>query len=245
MLTWSRARRALALGCIVSLCACGYDDSAYAPPEVTEQTGEEAGDATTTSTTPATSSGPAGASPPATSPLALAVVTAELPAGTVGAEYAAQLVASGGTTPYTWSIAAGQLPAGLSFAPSGAISGTPTAEGAFELTVQVQDASPSPQSATRTLSIVVSADLTITTSTLPPGTSGVRYDARVFVVGGAAPYTFRVSGGALPSGLALDPASGDVAGTPAAAGSYTATISVEDSSVPPNGAERVFTIEIR
>ena len=44
---------------------------------------------------------------------ALSITTASLAGGTVGVAYSATLTASGGTAPYTWSIASGSLPDGL------------------------------------------------------------------------------------------------------------------------------------
>ncbi len=69
----------------------------------------------------------------------LGVTTTSLSGGTVDAVYSATLVASGGTSPYTWSIESGSLPDGLSLSTAGAISGTPTAEGDFSFTVKVTD----------------------------------------------------------------------------------------------------------
>ena len=57
----------------------------------------------------------------------LTITTTSLPTGNVGTSYTATLTATGGTTPYTWSISQGSLPPGLSLAGStGIISGTPT-----------------------------------------------------------------------------------------------------------------------
>ncbi len=83
----------------------------------------------------------------------LAVTTADLPAGTVGTAYSEPLTASGGTTPYTWTLGSGALPAGLSLSPAGLISGTPTTPATATFTVRVSDGSASAQ---RQLSIVVS-----------------------------------------------------------------------------------------
>ena len=70
----------------------------------------------------------------------LVITTSSLPAGTVGTPYNAALAATGGSTPYTWSLAAGRLPRGLSLAPStGVISGTPTKRETITLTVRVTD----------------------------------------------------------------------------------------------------------
>jgi large repetitive protein len=164
VITWSQRHRALALAWLVSLCACGYDDSPYDPA-----TGD--GDATTT---PAPSTPTSPASPTPTYPSALTVVTTELPDGALGEAYSAQLTASGGTTPYAWSVVAGMLPPGLSLdLATGAVFGAPTSAGTFHFTVQVTDASPSPLSASRALSIVVSPDPTLAPTALSDGAAGV------------------------------------------------------------------------
>ena len=86
------------------------------------------------------------------------VATTSLPNGMVNGAYSATLAATGGTTPYTWSIVGGFLPPGLSLDPvAGALSGTPSAYGVFNFTVQVSDASTLPQTASSQLSISISA----------------------------------------------------------------------------------------
>src|ERR1700755_771011 len=57
----------------------------------------------------------------------LSITTTSLPGGQVNRAYSATLVATGGTAPLSWTISSGALPAGLTLASSGAISGTPTA----------------------------------------------------------------------------------------------------------------------
>ncbi|MBI5399600.1 hypothetical protein HZB07_03175, partial [Candidatus Saganbacteria bacterium] len=59
-------------------------------------------------------------------PAAPTITTSSLPSGTVGIAYSQALAATGGTTPYTWSISAGTLPAGLTLSSAGVISGSPT-----------------------------------------------------------------------------------------------------------------------
>jgi hypothetical protein len=83
----------------------------------------------------------------------LAIVTATLPNGTSGTPYGASLVATGGTPPYTWSLASGTLPTGLSLSGAGAISGTPTATGVFNFAVLVTDSAA--RTATGNLSITI------------------------------------------------------------------------------------------
>jgi hypothetical protein len=63
-----------------------------------------------------------------------------LPNGTVGVAYHQTITATGGFgAPYTWSLAGGQLPPGLTFDDHGVISGTPTTPGTFHFTVSVDD----------------------------------------------------------------------------------------------------------
>jgi hypothetical protein len=96
------------------------------------------------------------------------IITSSLPSGTGGSAYSQTLQASGGTTPYTWSITSGSLPTGLSLNSStGVISGIPTTGGTFSFTIQLKDASN--QTATKSLSITI--NVSDTTPPAPP--SGV------------------------------------------------------------------------
>jgi len=84
----------------------------------------------------------------------LAITTNSLPNGTANMAYSAPLAASGGTSPYTWSITSGSLPPGLTLN-SGAITGMPTTVGTSNFTAQVQDRNN--QTATKALSISIAA----------------------------------------------------------------------------------------
>ncbi len=75
-----------------------------------------------------------------TSGTELIITTPSLPDGEAGVAYGTEsLSAIRGTEPYTWSLAQGTLPPGLSLSPAGEIGGTPTAAGQFAFTVQVED----------------------------------------------------------------------------------------------------------
>lgn len=66
---------------------------------------------------------------------------ATLPNGTLGVAYSNSVSASGGASPYIFSVSAGSLPPGLSLASSnGLISGTPTTSGAYNFTIEAIDA---------------------------------------------------------------------------------------------------------
>jgi putative Ig domain-containing protein/Ig-like domain-containing protein len=85
---------------------------------------------------------------------ALEIVTTSLANGTVGMPYSAQLMATGGTAPYSWSLATRQgLPPGLLISSAGQISGMPTRAGNYGFRVVVADAAS--QSVTERLVIVV------------------------------------------------------------------------------------------
>ena len=161
----------------------------------------------------------------------LVISNASLPSASLGVPYSQSLSAGGGLAPYNWTILSGAVP-GLSIdASSGLLSGTPTTAGTYSTKIQVVDSAASPQhTASRTFSITVSpAALTITTqSPLSGGTAGVAYSQPLAALGGAAPYTWSATG--LPSGLAIDPNSGTISGTPAAAGTFQVPVTVTDSN---------------
>jgi hypothetical protein len=75
-------------------------------------------------------------------PAALRILTTSVPAAVVKVPYSVALSAQGGVAPYTWKVAAGTLPSGLSLAASsGVISGIPMEAGQFSFSVQVTDSS--------------------------------------------------------------------------------------------------------
>jgi hypothetical protein len=87
----------------------------------------------------------------------LQVTTASLPIGEANLPYSVTLAASGGFPPYTWSITQGALPSGLTLnATTGLISGTPTALGMSNFTLQVSDNGMPPSMANASFSIVIS-----------------------------------------------------------------------------------------
>ena len=76
-------------------------------------------------------------------PLPITVTTpSPLPPGMSGVEYPAQLLtAIGGAGTYAWSVTGGNLPAGLALTPDGTLSGIPSVQGSFPITVSATDGS--------------------------------------------------------------------------------------------------------
>jgi len=174
----------------------------------------------------------------------LVISTAALPAAVINVSYSATLTATGGLQPFTWSLASGTLPPGLSISAAGVISGTPTALGTSSFKVQVTD-SQTPTAAVdiASKSIVVNNALSITTSSLTSGSVNVPYSASLAASGGVPPYTWSVVSGSLPAGLTLS-TSGFISGTPTATGIANFTVQVTDSQTTPATATAPLSLTI-
>lgn len=145
----------------------------------------------------------------------------------VGTAYSQAIPFVGGIGPYLWTVTSGTLPDGVSLNPStGVLSGTPTVDGSFTFTVQIQS-QPTGSYTRRAYTIcmaTIDADfvdgvvgtpylVTATVSACLPGT-----------------VTGQITAGALPAGLSFDGTSGDVFGTPTLAGDSVFEISMFDSA---------------
>jgi len=175
----------------------------------------------------------------------LSVATATLPNARISASYSQTLAATGGVTPYSWSVSAGSLPAGLSLnASSGVISGTPSATGLSSFTVRVADSQSPSATATKALSIRVVTHISIVTASLQGSAPGIAYSETLIAQGGVTPYTWSISSGSLPPGLSLDGAAGVISGTPTDVGIYNFTVGVADSQSPADTAQKALHIII-
>jgi uncharacterized protein with beta-barrel porin domain len=202
-----------------------------------------------------TASNSGGTSAPATVTITVSAPTivytpSSPPAGTVGTAYSQSIAgASGGASPYTYTIVSGSLPAGMTLAGNGTLSGTPTAGGSFDFTVKATDSSTGtgPFSATSgTLTLTVNAPtITLAPVSLTNPTVGAAYSQNVTASGGTGPYTYAVTAGTLPAGLSLG-GTGALSGTPTSAGTYNVTITATDSSTGtgPYAGSRAYTITV-
>ena len=74
--------------------------------------------------------------------------------------------------------------------------------------------------------LVVTANLAVTSDSLPAGRVGTPYSATATAGGGRAPYSWHANG--LPAGLSISSASGQISGTPQAEGTTQVSLSVSD-----------------
>ena len=174
-------------------------------------------------------------------PAPLEITTASLlTSANVGSPYSVTLSATGGATPYSWSLSAGALPGGLTLSSAGLLSGTPNIAGTFGFTAKITDADAHTASAPLQIT-VAPAVLMISTSTLPNGQVGATYSITLAATGGATPYRWSLSAGALPSGLTLSSA-GVLSGTPAAAGTFSFTVTITDAGTQTASALLQITV---
>ncbi len=160
-------------------------------------------------------------------PPSLQIVPPTTFAGIVGVPFSGTLAATGGTPPYHWQIS-GQS-SWLTINPAtGALSGTPTAAGLFTFTASVTDSSGVAQTIQAQISITVVSQLQVVPPTTFAGIVGVPFSGTLVATGGTSPYHWQATG--QPSWLTINSATGALSGTPTAAGLFTFTATVTDSS---------------
>ena len=257
-------------------------------------------------------------------------ISGAMPAAVMGVSYNTTFSVSGGTAPYHFTVASGQLPSGLLLGDTtGTISGTPSQTGSFSFAVSATDSSShagknsfqvtvsnaakvavTVTPATATVSSAATAQftalvsntsnvavtwsaspgtisntglytaptvsantnatvtatsvadptrsgksaVTITATSAPPplsitttsvsgATEGTAYSNLLSASGGKSPYTWTLTAGTIPPGIALQPA-GSLSGTASQTGQFNFTVQVADSSSPKQTAARSFTLTV-
>ena len=161
---------------------------------------------------------------------ALSIQQQSLQPTIVGRPYSFQLTAEGGGGQF-WSLASGTLPPGITLSQSGLLSGVPTQVGDFQFVVKVTDGSIRVD--TETLVLRVVEELRATAGAVPLAEVGIalKQPLKLVATGGTGPYTWASAPGAtLPAGLVLSPQTGEVTGTPEAAGAFLLSFTVTDGN---------------
>ncbi|WP_051670000.1 putative Ig domain-containing protein [Bryobacter aggregatus] len=175
---------------------------------------------------------------------AISLSNTTLPQANAGQPYNTSLTATGGLSPYTYTIGSGgALPQGLSLAANGTISGTPALAGSYNIPIQITDATPTSNIVTVALQVSSASGLSITTTAIPAGSVGASYDFTFSGQGGTTPYSWDLlfGSGALPSGMTLS-ASGRLAGTPTTAGVFPIVVRLTDAAG--HSYQSGFTLQI-
>ena len=162
----------------------------------------------------------------------LSVAPATLPSITVyQTGYSQTLSASGGTSPYTYTLTSGAFPSGLSISSGGVISGTVTAaaqNGTYSITVTATDHAGLTGTVTDSLTVNPPAIALAALSPANP-TGDTTWAALASASGGVGPYAYALSSGALPSSLSLNTSTGGFTGTESGPGTFTFGITATDS----------------
>lgn len=156
--------------------------------------------------------------------LPVEILTTSLPDGVIDVPYSVRLAAQG-TRPITWSMTAGELPAGLELDASGKISGTPSEAGEKTFTLTASNAI---NSAAQTCTIKIASGIKpeIMTTSLPDAKLAETYSAQLNAKG-TQPITWTLHSGDIPPGLELS-ASGVITGTPGLDGTFAFTVSASN-----------------
>ncbi|QGM46128.1 Ig domain-containing protein [Methylocystis heyeri] len=112
-----------------------------------------------------------------------------LPDGALTVAYSQYIGGIGGTTPYTYAVMSGTLPAGLTLdASSGNLSGTPTATGTFQFTVTASDSAGHSGSQAYTMNVEAAVSVALTPLAIPNGQVGVIYSQTLSATVGTLTY---------------------------------------------------------
>jgi hypothetical protein len=150
-------------------------------------------------------------------------------AATSGLFYSVKMTASGGLGTYTYTLASGALPVGLTLAADGTINGIPNAApGLFTFTVKATDLNLATGTKTMTLKLETPVIL-VDSFALPTATIGVTYLQTLSVTGGTAQYTYSLVDGVLPAGLVLS-TDGILFGSPTTPGTSSFSVLIVDAN---------------
>lgn len=151
------------------------------------------------------------------------VVVPSGPDATYSFEYGATTALGSGTTPQSF---AGTQPALVQAPVAGLAPDT-----VYYARIDTQSGSITTQGQVVSFTTPAAAPLAITTAKLPVATTGEPYTAQLTGTGGVGSYDWTVSGGSLPAGLVLNPATGIISGEASVKGTAHFTVTLSDPSL--------------
>ena len=140
--------------------------------------------------------------------------------------YSVQLMAAPGQSP-VWTLAQDSLPSGLTLSADGRDFGSPNTLGASSFLIRATDPQYGVAYQALTLDVTL-GPLNIANESLPIATQSVGYSVMLTGAGGVPPYKWSFAS-TVTEGMAINPVSGTLSGTPSAAGSFAIPIQVTDS----------------
>jgi hypothetical protein len=185
------------------------------------------------------SDAPAGGIADETCPNVAGENTHTCPPGTVGVPYSLRFVereGSGcGPGRQTFHLDSGLLPAGLTLAADGTLTGTPREVGRFRFYVQMREPQDDPATCAgkrteKEFTLMIRTPLSIVSpSTLVPRSEiGVPFTMTLRARGGSGIHFWALARGRLPKGVRIRP-DGSIVGTPRAVGTYVVTARARDT----------------
>jgi len=172
------------------------------------------------------------------------ILTEAVPPGRAGAPYAMAFAVNGGYPPYTWSLASGKLPPGLTLDPAGLVAGKPADAGDYEFAVEMTDLIGQKLKSVpyrmRVYTTQGFQKFEVKTKSLPTLLTGQGIDIALACQGGEPPYVWE-SLGNLPPGIQMSP--DGLTGSPAKVGEYTVNLAVKDASG--ESAQVAYAVAVR
>jgi uncharacterized repeat protein (TIGR02543 family) len=169
----------------------------------------------------------------------------------VGTTLTSQVTFSGAPTPtlsYQWKVCDDPSDVttctNISGATSASFVPTVSEEGKYIVVTTTATNSVGSNSATSQPTLVINPEIIFTAPISGlSGTAGSAFVLSTVAAGGVEPFSYTVSFGSLPSGVSLDPATGQLSGTPTTAGTYTFTVAATDSNTATKSVSVTLTIE--
>jgi Putative Ig domain/FlgD Ig-like domain/Domain of unknown function (DUF5122) beta-propeller len=160
----------------------------------------------------------------------IGILPAVLPNAIAGQPYTQALTTDAGEPPFTFTVTAGTLPPGITLSSAGLLSGTSIVTGTQAFTVSVTETGGCPGGNRAYSLAVVCPAIAVVPATLPSGVVGTAYSQTLTASAATPPFSWAVTSGSLPAGLALNAATGEIAGTPTATGVGVFTATVSDTA---------------